>query len=221
MKLKDNENFAVLGVFLGGISLLSALVLAVVSHYTAGPIAEAKALRDSQALRQILPAFDNDINEKMLHIKSPAGWRVTLRAARKNGQITGYAASAVNPRGYAGNIKMLAGLDPAGPIRAILITEHNETPGLGAEICKREFRKTIFNFTRPVPQGLPPNACLDQFNGQKVPAEGWRIRKDGGTALYVTGATVTSRAVTESASEIALAFRKNRKKISAAFGGAK
>ena len=65
MKLKDNENLVVLGVFLGITGVLSALILAVVSNLTARPIAEAKALRETAALKQILPEFDNDINAKV------------------------------------------------------------------------------------------------------------------------------------------------------------
>lgn len=222
MKLKDNENLVVLGLFLGAVSLLSALVLAVFSDLTSGPIAEAKKQRENQALLQVLPAFDNNINEKQLIIKSPSGWDVTLRAAKKEGRICGYAADCINPRGYAGNIRMLAGLTPDGKIRALLITEQKETPGLGAEVCKREFRKTIFNLTVPVPEGLPPNAYLDHYNGKTVPSGGWKIRKDGGDAPFVTGATVTGRAIALSASEIALAFKKHQREITAAFsGGAK
>ena len=221
MKLKDNENLVVLGIFLGVISLLSALVLAVVSQMTAQPIAAARARIESDALKQVLPEFDNDINAKVCKIKSPGGWLIELRQAKKKGKVVGYAAVAVNPQGYAGKIKMLAGLEKNGQIRALLVTEQNETPGLGAELCKREFKKTIFNLTKPPPAGLPPNKYLDQFNGKKVPAKGWLISKDGGGALYATGATVTSRAIARSASEIALAFAKNRKAVNAAFRGVK
>jgi electron transport complex protein RnfG len=157
MKLKDNENLLVLGIFLGVTGVLSALILAVVSTLTARPIAEAVAAREKQALRQVLPAFDNDINAKICRIKSPAGWEIDVRQARNGKKITGYAVSAVNPAGYAGDIKMLAGLEPDGTIRAILITEQHETPGLGAELCKREHKKNIFNLTDPVPAGPAPN----------------------------------------------------------------
>ncbi|MBQ9503090.1 MAG: RnfABCDGE type electron transport complex subunit G [Lentisphaeria bacterium] len=221
MKIRDNENLVVLGIFLALVSLLSALVLAVVSGFTARPISAAKKAREAQALRQILPEFDNDINAKTLTLKSPAKWRIQVRAARKNGKLVGYAALAVNPAGYAGAVKMLAGVNPDGTIRAILVTEQHETPGLGAELCKRQFSRTIFNLTEPTPAGLPPNRYLDQFNGRKVPAKGWVISKDGGDALYHTGATVTSRAIAKSASEIALAFQKGRRQLSKAFGGVK
>ena len=106
---------------------------------------------------------------------------------------------------------MLAGVAPDGKIRTILITEHKETPGLGAELCRREHKKTVFNLTQKTSADTAPNKYLDQFNGLSVPAEGWQIAKDGGTALYATGATVTSRALAKSASEIALAFKKHRK----------
>lgn len=217
MKLKDNENLVVLGIFLGLTGLFSALVLAVVSHFTARPIAEAAAKREDAALRQVLPVFDNDIKETKVAVKSPAGWQVQFMTAGNNGKIAGYAATVSNPAGYAGKITMLAGLNTDGTIRALLVTEHNETPGLGAEICKREFRKTVFNLTEPQPDGLAPNKYLDQFNGRKVPSGGWSITKDGGDAVYATGATVTGRAVVKSASEITAAFIKNREKINAAF----
>ncbi len=221
MKIRDNENLVVLGIFLALVSLLSALVLAVVSDVTSQPISAARKAREAQALRQILPEFDNDINAKTVYLKSPAKWRVQVRAARKDGKLVGYAAEAVNPAGYAGAVKILAGINPDGTIRAILVTEQHETPGLGAELCKRQFSKTIFNLTEPTPAGLAPNKYLDQFNGKKVPAKGWIITKDGGDALYHTGATVTSRAIAKSASEIALTFKKGRKQLSKAFGGVK
>ena len=218
MKIKDNENLVVLGIFLGVTGVLSALVLAVVSSLTARPIADARAAREIQALKQVLPEFDNDINSGMIEVKGPSGLPVTFRQARYKGKVTGYAAIITDPAGYAGKIKMLAGLSPDGTIRTILITEQSETPGLGAELCKREYKKTIFNLTAGVPSEPAPNKYLDQFSGKRVPANGWKITKDGGTALYATGATVTSRALARSASEAALAFKKHRKAIIAAFG---
>ena len=221
MKLKDNENPVVLGIFLGVTGVLSALILAAVSTLTARPIAEARAAKEVSALKQVLPEFDNDINAKVCQLKSPAGFDVFIRQAEKNGKVIGYAVLLTHPGGYAGSISMLAGVDPNGKIRSILITEQHETPGLGAELCKREYKKTLSNLTEKTPAGLAPNRYLDQFADQNVPAAGWKITKDGGTALYATGATVTSRALAESASEIALTFKKYRKKIIDFFGAVK
>ena len=55
MNLKNSENLWVLGLFLGIIGLVSALILAVVSNLVAGPIEQAELRNTNQALRQILP----------------------------------------------------------------------------------------------------------------------------------------------------------------------
>ena len=89
----------------------------------------------------------------------------------------------------------------------VLITAQNETPGLGANVCQRQFRKTIFNLFDKRPEGLAPNPVLDQFSG-KVAEKGkhWRVKKDGGSIDYVTGATITSRAVTELTDKVAQCY---------------
>ena len=60
MNLKNSENLWVLGLFLGIIGLVSALILAVVSNLVAGPIEQAELRNTNQALRQILPEEKRD-----------------------------------------------------------------------------------------------------------------------------------------------------------------
>ena len=80
---------------------------------------------------------------------------------------------------------------------------------------KRKFQKTIFNLFEPKPEGLPPNSFLDQFDGKTARvAANWKVRKDGGSMKYITGATVTSRAVTQLAYELAEAFRARQQEVS-------
>ena len=101
----------------------------------------------------------------------------------------------------------MVSFDPNGKILAVRILEHNETPGLGAAVCERKFQKTIFNLGAPRPAGLPPNPVLDQFHG-RLAAEGgnWKVSKDGGDLIFRTGATVSSRAVTEAVNLAAVNF---------------
>ena len=221
MNLKDNENIVVLGIFLGAVGLLSALVLALVSHVTAKPIADAKIAQQIKAVSQVLPEFDNDPAAKVFETKTPCGWSVKFMAAEKNGKLVGVAAVAANPNGYGGNIEMLMGIAPDGKVLATLITAQNETPGLGANICTRSFQKTIFNITKPTPAGLAPNKYLDQFNGKAAGDKAWHVKKNGGDFEYRTGATITSEAVTVLAYEINAAFVKNKKEILSRFGGVK
>ena len=218
MKLKDTDNFVVLGPFLGAVGLLSALVLALVSDLTAQKIGEAKLRAQSAALKQLkLPDFDNKPALETCEFEG-----VTFMAVRRGDALVGIAAEAETNNGYAGKIKELVGFAPDGTITAVLVTEEKETPGLGKNACERKFKKTIFNFFRPTPKGLPPNEILDQFTGRKADGRGnWRVKKDGGDFEYRTGATVTSRAVTELTGRAAQVFSSHRAAIAAKFGGAK
>ena len=198
MKLKDNENIIVLGVFLGAVGLLSALLLAVISHVTAAPIASAQITQQKKAMSFVLPEFDNDPTVNACEFKTSSGWNVKFMGAKKSGKLVAVAAIGSNPGGYAGNIEMLMGIAPDGKILATLITANNETPGLGANVCERVFRKTIFNITKPAPSGLAPNTYLDQFHGKTASeASAWKVVKDGGAFAYRTGATITSNAITQ------------------------
>ena len=214
MKLKDTENFVVLGLFLGAVGLLSALVLALVSDLTAQKIGEAKLRAQSAALKQLkLPDFDNKPALETCEFEG-----VTFMAVRKGNALVGIAAEAETNNGYAGKIKELVGFAPDGTITAVLVTEEKETPGLGKNVCERKFKKTIFNFLKPAPKGLPENEILDQFSGKKAGDNiDWRVQKDGGDFKFRTGATVTSRAVTEMTGKTAKIFAAHRAEILAKF----
>lgn len=215
MKLRDNENVFVLGIFLCGTALISALVLTVVSMVTADPIARMKAQTIKDSLQQLnLPKFDNLPVQESVRCKSPAGFPVTVMPVKKNGQIQAWVVQTASPNGYAGNVEIMAGFSVGGEILAVLVTAQKETPGLGSNVCERKFRRTIFNFYKPRPAGLPPNPILDQFNGRKVsPDINWHVKRDGGTFDYVTGATITSRAVIEAVAEAGKTLALQREQL--------
>jgi electron transport complex protein RnfG len=115
---------------------------------------------------------------------------------REKGSLKAFAVRSVSPDGYAGDVEITASFTPGGKIIAVLVTRQQETPGLGSNVCERKFRKTIFNLFKPVPSGLPPNPILDQFHNLTASEKGeWKVKRDGGNFDFVTGATITSRAV--------------------------
>lgn len=90
----------------------------------------------------------------------------------------------VSVNGFGGEIDMMVGVDTDGKVCGVSIISHSETASLGANCVREEFR------------------------AQYVGADGTlAVRKDGGTIDALTGATVTSRAVTNGVN-IALAFVK-------------
>ena len=212
MSLKNTENFFVLGLFLAVLGLISAVLLAVFSDMVSEPIAAAELRTTNEALKQILPAFDNQPSEDKIVLKQD-DMEITFMGAAKDGKLVAVAASGER-KGYAAPIQALIGFDLDGKIRAVLITKQNETPGLGANVCHRQFKKTIFNLFEKRSEGLAPNSFLDQFNGKSaVKGKNWKVRKDGGRIDYVSGATITSRTITELADAVAQCFLANRAEI--------
>ena len=208
MKLRDNENIIVLGAFLGITALISGLVLALAAQITQKPIEEMQIKTMQKSLQMLrLPAFDNNPAAEGKEFQSPAGLPVTLMPVRKKGKLVAFAVRCVSPNGYAGAVEITAGFSLQGKILAVLVTSQKETPGLGSNVCERKFRKTVFNFYKPLPPGLPPNPILDQFTDLSAsPDLEWKVKRDDGTFDFVTGATITSRAILEAVAEGAKTF---------------
>ena len=199
MKLRERDDILVLGVFLGVVAMIAALVLASVSKWTEKPIAEAVENNRIKAFhRLLLPEFDT-IGDAIEYDG------VTFYPVSKNGAVTGFVGQS-SGAGYGGNIELLVGFLPDGKITSVQILRHKETPGLGANVCERKFQRTIFNLNE-TPPDVPENRFLDQYRNKSAKDAGnWQISKDGGEFDYMTGATVTSRSVTALVNEISGKF---------------
>ncbi|MHB1335429.1 MAG: FMN-binding protein [Candidatus Humimicrobiaceae bacterium] len=93
----------------------------------------------------------------------------------KNNETIGYTFIAKG-RGYGGEINTLVGIDRDFVIKEITVMSNTETPGLGTRI-------TLASFS-------------DQFKGLKSPDV--VLSRNGGKVDAITGATISSRAVTDS-----------------------
>lgn len=80
----------------------------------------------------------------------------------------------VAPNGFGGAIDMMVGVDISGAVTGVAIVSQSETASLGANCTREDFRA--------------------QFTGKTGTLS---VSKDGGEIEALTGATVTSRAVTE------------------------
>ncbi len=149
-------------------------------------IAQNQEAEELKLLDQVMPArlYDNNLVESrialppdpLLGSKQPASAWI----ARRHGQTVGVVLSFVAPNGYGGPIGLLMGVDAQGRVLGVRVTESHETPGLGDYIEKSH------------------GDWIDQFQGKSLadPAGPlWQVRKDGGIFTYVTGATITPRAV--------------------------
>jgi electron transport complex protein RnfG len=175
------------------IAVVSAGVLAFVDRQTKDPIAEALKEEEMSAVRSVLPPFDNEADKDTLTVGDEASSYKFYRG-RREGDIVGVAFAVIAPNGYSGEIKVMVGIDRDGIVQGIQVLDHRETPGLGAKIETAEFR--------------------DQYKGKSLAdPEIWDVIKDGGTFKHITGATISSRAVTHSVARALEFFAAHRARI--------
>jgi len=75
-----------------------------------------------------------------------------------------------------------------------MVLNHLETPGLGAKIESEDFTA--------------------QYKGKSLEnPELWEVTKDGGTFIPITGATISSRAITRAAAKGLILFQKHKEEI--------
>lgn len=150
------------------ITALVALALAGVNSITAPAIAQAKEAKTQSAVSQVLPG-----GGKSVEFTDATG--LVKNVYRSD---AGFAIQ-VTPSGFDGTIDMMVGIDNDGKILGISIISHTETAGLGAVAAADNAKGEAFR---------------DQFVGTDTSLS---VSKDGGTVDAITGATITSRAVTE------------------------
>lgn len=122
------------------------------------------------------------INESLSIIFPGASFTETndYYSATMDGEEIGYAFIA-ECKGYSSTIKTMVGLYQNGTISRIHVISQSETPGLGTSIAEPDF--------------------TNQFNGKRI--EDIRLSQDGGVIDAITGATMSSSAITDTVRESA------------------
>ncbi len=164
---KREPGIAHLAAVLLVITGVVAGLLGVTNSVTAPLIAD----NNEKALQSALQALIPDAQFDEVEANDPNG---VVLAVYKATEGQGYCVEAA-PGGFGGPIDMIVGINADGTLAGIKILSMTETPGLGAKAPEAE------------------------FSGQYVGAAAdgsLAVTKDGGTIEAITGATITSRAVT-------------------------
>ena len=160
---------------LTGVTVVSVALLAYVNQLTKGPIARAEAQALSDAVRAVVPGFDNDpIAEKKGQEGDGVGYAVY--PATKGGTYVGAAVEA-SAMGFGGELRILVGFDAQGNILDYSLLSHAETPGLGSK-ADAWFKKG-------------GKGDITGMNPGEAPLV---VDKDGGQVDAITASTITTRA---------------------------
>lgn len=191
---KKKDTFINMLVSLFAITIISGFSLGYVNELTVGPIEKGKIERKVNALKLVLPTFDNNPVEDVQLIKSPlAKDSVEVYPAFSNNQFVGAAIIGSTEKGFSGLIKIMVGFKPNGTIQNIVVLEQKETPGLGTKMKDDKY--------------------LAQYRDQDPSTYNLKVTKDGGDVDALTGATITSRAFGEAVQMAYDEFMKNNSSL--------
>lgn len=160
---------------LTGITAICVALLAYVNELTKEPIAQANAKTLSDAVKAVVPGFDNDpIAEKKVQMVN--GVEYAVYPASKGGEFIGAAVES-KAMGFGGDLKVLVGFDAQGNIIDYSLLSHAETPGLGSK-ADAWFKK----------------GEKGDITGKNPGETPLTVTKDNGQIDAITASTITSRA---------------------------
>ena len=176
---KKESTFLNMVISLLVITLVSGFALGFVNDLTLEPKAKAKLQRKVNALKLVLPEFNNNPVETVMKVKSDkAKDSLEIYEAFSENDLVGKAVVSSSEKGFNGLIKLMIGFKPNGEINNIQVLDQKETPGLGTKMKEEKF--------------------LEQFRGKNPSEFILKVKKDGGNIDALTGATISSRAFAES-----------------------
>ena len=161
------------------ITSVVAAALAGVNAITKDKIAALQLEKTQKAMEEVLPGYGeyqtHEFTDGTGLVKA-----VYVPYSHDGGIIQGIPAYVVEvePAGFGDKIVMMVGIKD-GAVSGVSIVSHAETAGLGAIAADKTEKGISFR---------------NQFAGV---SEAVKVNKDGGTIDAITGATITSRAVTE------------------------
>ena len=179
------------------IAVCAAGLISVSHEISAERIERNVAERQLRSLHEVLdPAlYDNDMVRTRVQVIDPDLLGTTdpvqVFLATRDGEPAAAIFAAVAPRGYNGPIDLLVGVDVAGVVQGVRVTNHRETPGLGDQI------------------EISISDWVTGFDGTSLsnpPLPQWAVAADGGRFDAFTGATVTPRAVVQTVRDTLVYF---------------
>ncbi len=173
-----------LGLILLAFCVVATALLAFVNSATKPKIEELKSKAAEEARSALIPGAVFEL--KIIAVPDADSIEYYEAKDDKTGELKGYTFTAAKA-GYSSNVKTMAALDPEFNIINIQVIEQAETPGLGANCTQESFAAKF--------KGLASDELL--------------VDKDGGKIVSLTGATITTRAITNSLRETVTLMKTN------------
>ena len=157
---------------------IAGAALSATNKFTEKAVAAAMEIELRNAIKKVLPEFDNDPSKEQYKSAITEGDSLTIYPAKSEGQPVGYAIESYSKKGFSGLIRIMVGFDSDGKLYNFSVLEHNETPGLGSKM--QEWFSTDKNKQSVIGRDMAKGIL--------------KLTKDGGDVDAITASTITSRA---------------------------
>lgn len=168
------------------LTILCTMVLSIAYEFVKERISQNIKIKKLQTITAVMTAgFDNNIYEdvRTIHYINDNGDNLSTNVyrARKSDTPVGVVFIPITATGYNGPIHLSVGILHDGTVSGVQVLTHSETPGLGDSI-HQDNSDWLMSFTN---QSLAI-----------TPAELWALKSSSGMFDQISGATITSRSVT-------------------------
>ena len=171
------------------ICVVAGGILGIVYNATKGPITAAENAKKTEAIKNVLPEFnelkETKVKSAMEDIDIPF-----YLAYNADSTFIGAAVETFTNKGFSGNVSLMVGILADGTINNISVLQHAETPGLGSKMTEPSFK--------------------DQFNEKNPASFNFKVKKDGGDVDAITAATISSRAFCDAVNRALSTFENNK-----------
>jgi len=175
--------YAKLGIVLLIISGIATGLLAYINSITKPIIEENKRKAEESARKEVV--MEDSLSADNLDF-TQIGEVFGNPAFEVKDKITGYLIGytfIAKKYGYSGEVETMVGVDKNFTIKRLKVLKQTETPGLGANCeMNQPFDSKKYS--------------LNQYNGKIFSS--LKVDKDGGEIISITGATITTRTITNS-----------------------
>lgn len=179
-----------LGGTLFAVTAVTGILLGLVENVTSKAILQAEIAAKNEAYRLVMPAGKTFEDSEVKPDDFVTG---VVKASDESG-VVGWCVN-VSSKGYGGMVGFVVGITKDGAVKAINILSHSETPGLGAKSTEPEFY-TQFNDKDKLPLKVVKGSAS---NPDEIAA--------------ISGATITSNAVTDGVNGAVEYWSKNLKGV--------
>lgn len=194
----DPKYIIKLTVTLFATCLVVAFCLGLVNGVTLPNITASNLAKTNAALAKVYPEIDEanfvsteiEVSDDVAAAASAYSATVTnVYAITDGGAEAGYAVQ-LDVSGSQSTISMVVGLDTEGTVTGVSVISSGETSGIGTKVTGNN----------PLPSGV---GVLDQFQGKSAADQPLKV---GGNVDAISGATVSSKGITNGVNGALAAF---------------